>query len=150
MLESIGDESVISNLDERKYYVQLYTIKMLGYLLDQDEFKVSPAISRGILFFENVDNEYIAPYQIVTEKEENIITLNIHFKPSINVFKMTVKQSVSYIENINYNISSFDIKVNGISTSPPFTVSDNDLVEITIIKLDVSSSAYITLKGTTF
>ena len=30
MLDSIGDESVITNLDERKYYVQLYTIKMLG------------------------------------------------------------------------------------------------------------------------
>ena len=34
ILDSIGDESVISNIDERKYYVQLFTIKMLGYLFE--------------------------------------------------------------------------------------------------------------------
>jgi len=147
MLDSIGDESVISNLDERKYYVQLYTIKMLGYLLDEDEFKVTPAISRGILFFETEENSNTAAYQIVSEPDNNIITINIHFKPGINFFKLPVKKNVSYTDMINYNISTSDIKINGITVTLPFTVVDNDLVEITITKVDVTENAYITLKG---
>ena len=147
MLDSIGDESVISNLDERKYYVQLYTIKMLGYLLDEDEFKVTPAISRGMLFFETEENSNTAAYQIVREPDNNIITINIHFKPGINFFKLPVKKNVSYTEMINYNISTSDIKIDGITVTLPFTVVDNDLVEITITKVDVTENAYITLKG---
>ena len=69
MLDSIGDESVISNLDERKYYVQLFTIKMLGYLLDENEFKVFPAISRAIAMFETVESVHLAPYQITANDE---------------------------------------------------------------------------------
>jgi hypothetical protein len=149
MLDSIGDESVINNLDQRKYYVQLYTIKMLGYLLDEDEFKVTPAISRGILFFETEEDSNYAGYQIVAEKDTNIITLNIHFKPGINSFKLPVKQVVTYSEIINYNISTFTVKKNGIGVivSAPFTVKDNDVVEITITKVDVTENAYMTLKG---
>ena len=64
LLDSIGDESVINNIDEKRYYVQLYSIKMLGYLLDENEFKVKPAISRGIQFYEVSENINLAPYQI--------------------------------------------------------------------------------------
>ena len=147
MLESIGDESVISSLDERKYYVQLYTIKMLGYLLDEDNFQVTPAISRGILFFENEENSNIAPYQIKPKDETGRITIHTHFKQGVNIFQIEAKSNITYEEIIIYNISSYIIKVNGVITTIPFTVVDGDKINITIIKLDVSSDAYLTLKG---
>ena len=55
---------------ERKYYVQLYSIKMLGYLLDEEEFEVTPAISRAIQFYEITQDLHTAPYQMVKRKEE--------------------------------------------------------------------------------
>jgi len=147
MLDSIGDESVVSNLDERKYYVQLYTIKMLGYLLDEDEFKVSPAISRGIVFFETEENSNIAAYQVVSEMEGGTLTLNAHFKRSINIFKMVANSNITYEEIIVYNINSHTIKINDVVTTIPFSVGDGDNINITIIKNDVSADAYLTLKG---
>ena len=147
MLESIGDESVISNLDERKYYVQLYTIKMLGYLLDEDDFKVSPAISRGITMYETVENIHLAPYQIVAEDEEGEITLNIQFDPGVNNFNYTAENGAEYNEIFKDNINTVLFQVNGVPVTIPFSVGTGDVLNIVITKLDVLKSAFLTLKG---
>tara|TARA_R110000824_G_scaffold179103_4_gene359156 strand:+ start:1773 stop:2819 length:1047 start_codon:yes stop_codon:yes gene_type:complete len=152
MLDSIGDESVISNLDERKYYVQLYTINMLGYLLDQDKFKVTPAISRGITFFETEESSYTAPYQVSYTKEEDI-NINIQFEPSVNVFTMETQDvkssftSITYTEAVIFNIDSFTITVNGGVVTVPFSVVNGDDITITITKSNVLTKAYLVLKG---
>ena len=39
------DESVM-DLEKRKYYVQKYDFTMMGFLIDEEQFEVSPAISR--------------------------------------------------------------------------------------------------------
>ena len=152
MLESIGDESVISNLDERKYYVQLYTINMLGYLLDQDKFKVSPAISRGIVFFETEESSWTAPYQVVP-KEEQGIDINIQFEPTINTFSMVTQDvkpgfsAITYNDIVTFNISSHTITVNGGVVTVPFSVVNGDTLKITITKSNVLTQSYLVLKG---
>ena len=156
VLDSVGDESAIENLDERKYYVQLFTINMLGYLLDENEFKVTPAISRGINMFELTENIYQAPYQISKEDEVGIITINIQFDPGINTFSLLIENSATYNEIFQENISNITIQVTSPTVPPsppvtvtaPFTVTHGDTLSITIIKKDVLSSAYVTLKGT--
>jgi len=50
-LEKVGDESQINNFDERKFYVQHFEMKILGYILDENEFEVIPAITRGNIKF---------------------------------------------------------------------------------------------------
>ena len=70
LLDSIGDESVINNLDERKYYVQMFNIKMMGYLLDEDEFEVNPAVSRAVTLVEVSDNIKRSQYQIIKSEED--------------------------------------------------------------------------------
>jgi hypothetical protein len=44
-LESISDSSE-NNLQKRRYYIQSYTFKMMGVLLDEEQFEVAPAVSR--------------------------------------------------------------------------------------------------------
>ena len=34
------------DIDKRKYYIQNYDFTMLGYLIDEEEFEVKPAIQR--------------------------------------------------------------------------------------------------------
>ncbi len=147
MLDSIGDESSIQNLDEKRYYVQLFSIKMLGYLLDPQQFEVTPAISRSINFFEIAENVHYAAYQIKTREEDEIIELNISYEPGINIFQLTVEND-ALINNISIeNISSYTITVNGDVKTIPFEVKFGDTLNITITKLDVANPAYVLLSG---
>ena len=43
--DGFADESVM-DLEKRKYYVQKYDFTMMGFLIDEEQFEVSPAISR--------------------------------------------------------------------------------------------------------
>ena len=45
IMDTISDQS-INELQKRRYYIQSYTFKMLGVLLDENEFEVAPAVSR--------------------------------------------------------------------------------------------------------
>ncbi len=147
MLESIGDESVISNLDERKYYVQLYTINMLGYLLDQDTFKVTPAISRGITFFELVDDLFVAPFKVSTDDEEKTICIIITFERGVNSVNIPIEINANY-NNINtVNISSSSFEVNGSPVTIPFKVVNGDTLYVSINKTDVLKNAVVEING---
>ena len=43
--DAFADESVM-DLEKRKYYIQKYDFTMMGFLIDEEQFEVSPAISR--------------------------------------------------------------------------------------------------------
>ena len=149
MLDSIGDESVINNLDEKRYYVQLYTIKMMGYLLDERSFEVTPAISRGIQFYELTENTANAPYQIQQDDESFIVEYNITFLPGVNIFEVTVENNIEFNSLLTpgNNVNSSVITVNGVVKNIPFTVESGDDLKINIVKDNVTSPAYIQLKG---
>lgn len=73
IMDNVTDNSVM-DLDKRKYYVQSYEFTMLGYLIDEEEFQVKPAVSRVLELFE-VDASW------VELKEQNLhhqIQTNFH------------------------------------------------------------------------
>lgn len=45
-LQSINDNTPMETMDGRKFYMQTYTFIMMGFLIDEEEFEVKPAISR--------------------------------------------------------------------------------------------------------
>jgi hypothetical protein len=51
-LESIGDESNIEDFENRRFYVQMFEMKLLGYILDEDDYEVVPTINRTMLTIE--------------------------------------------------------------------------------------------------
>jgi len=55
VLEKINDNSPIEANDGRRYYLQTYEFIMLGFLIDEDEFEVTPAINRALLVYEFID-----------------------------------------------------------------------------------------------
>jgi len=148
MMDSIGDESSIQNLDEKRYYVQLFSIKMLGYLLDPKHFEVTPAISRAINFFELSETTNLATYQIKTKEDEgSIIQLNIQYESGVNLFQVILENDSVYQNITLENIASYTMTLNGDVVNLPFTSSYGDQLEILITKLDVTSPAYVTLDG---
>ena len=42
----------MSDLEKRKFYSQNYTLQLQGFLIDEEEFMVTPAITRKIGLFE--------------------------------------------------------------------------------------------------
>jgi hypothetical protein len=49
--DAFTDESVM-DLESRKYYIQKYDFTMMGFLIDEDQFEVYPALSRTFQMFE--------------------------------------------------------------------------------------------------
>ena len=73
ILETISDESQISDLESRKFYMQNYTFQMQGFLIDEEEFEVTPAISRSLLLFETgTKNKKKRPESISDENPDRI------------------------------------------------------------------------------
>lgn len=59
VLDKVEDNTPMDTLDGRRFYMQTYSFTMLGYLIDNEEFEVKPAISRLFTMFEFlVDNKY--------------------------------------------------------------------------------------------
>lgn len=149
IMDSIGDESTISNLEERKYYVQLYTIKMMGYLLDEDDFVVTPAVSRGINFYEISENIYKAPFQINVDEQNNTICINILFNSGVSSVTIPVDIGANFTEVNATNYSSLIFKVNGATVTIPFTVNSGDQLYIKVNKNNTQAVSQVELNGIT-
>jgi hypothetical protein len=148
ILDSIGDESQITNLDERKYYVQLFTIKMMGYLLDEDDFVVTPAVSRGIQFYEISEELFRAPYQINVDDQNKTICLNIIFNRGVSSVTIPIEIDATYSDSNFTNADSLIFKINGVTKTLPFSVSNGDELYIKVNKTDVSLSSDVEIIGT--
>jgi hypothetical protein len=148
LLDSIGDESVITNLDERKYYVQLYTIKMLGYLLDEDDFIVTPAVNRAINFYEISENLYRASYQVQADDEKKTICINVIFQRGVNNVTIPIEIGATYNSITTTNSDSEVIKVNGLVVTIPFSVVNGDSLYIKVNKSDANISSEVEISGT--
>jgi hypothetical protein len=64
IMDKVEDNSPIDQIDGRRFYLQNYQFTMLGFLIDQDEFEVKPAVSRLFLLNEfnrgtNYQKKYI-------------------------------------------------------------------------------------------
>ena len=149
IMDSIGDESTINNLEERKYYVQLYTIKMMGYLLDEDDFVVTPAVSRGINFYEISENIYKAPYQLEIDEKNNTICLNIVFNTGVSSVTIPIDICATFTNVSATNYSSLIFKVNGATVTIPFTVNSGDQLYIKVNKNNTQAVSQVELNGIT-
>jgi len=148
LLDSIGDESVINNLDERKYYVQMFNIKMMGYLLDEDEFEVNPAVSRSITLVEVSDNIKRSQYQIIKSEEDKTVELPLILETGINEYTVPIDLNTRYTEELSTkNVNTVTYKVNGSVVTLPFSVNNGDGLTFIVNKTDISKSSEVILKG---
>jgi hypothetical protein len=51
VMTTLSDESVIDT-EDRRYYQQNYTFQLQGFLIDEEEFEVKPAITRSLMLFD--------------------------------------------------------------------------------------------------
>jgi hypothetical protein len=141
--DDVIDESIL-DLEKRKVYIQKYTFTMMGFLIDEDQFEVQPAVTRIFQIYEteskikkrkpkkevpNSPQTATFTYSdIDVEKEETFhYTVNMRFMDSENVD--------SYSVFINGDYYGDDVVV--------ILVNSGDVIKITIIKDNPSEQSSI-------
>ena len=145
VMGGITDESVF-DVEKRKYYIQTYEFTMLGFLIDEDEFEVAPAITRVLTSVE-FDPNNTKRQKKITEESKSFQT-DVLFVVGNN----TLSQKINYTVNINIgnviNIESFDVFINGDYYGSDLTllqINTNDILRIDIVKKDNSKESTIQL-----
>jgi len=143
--DGFADESVME-LEKRKYYIQKYDFTMMGFLIDENEFEVTPAISRTFQIIE-VDQRNIKRKQKKQQPVElETITLSYpnsgtsaeyYFEYTCNLFfenSTNIKEYSVYINDQYYGDNVDTIQIN-----------TNDMLKIDIttnLSLEVPSISF--------
>jgi len=152
ILTTISDESVV-NTDERRYYQQSYTFQLQGFLIDEEEFEVKPAITRSMLFFDtnttHKDYGFGSP-SIVGQQPINIYNEN-KFRRKLDFTVSETTQTITYSYNANVNlirsnnVSGVTYTINGVGTQGNLEVVIGDVLIVTISKTS-SGTAQVRLE----
>ena len=142
VMNDISDESVME-VEKRKYYIQSYGFTMLGFLIDENEFTVSPAVSR---IFQVIEPDLKTKKK--REKVEEItpeqkIINSITSIYSYGLIETEVSKTFDYTCNLNYldsvNMGDYDVYINDLyygNTIQTIQVNTNDVVKIVINKIN--------------
>jgi hypothetical protein len=151
MLESIGDESTVDDLDGKRYYVQTYELRMMAYILEEDKFEVKPAVERAILSYEVETKRPKVVTNIIKDESNNDKTLTyvLQFLPSSPTSINFQNDSAALFVSLDItNITAVAIRINGNIVSLPFSVKQGDMVNISIVRTESTQFSEIILRGT--
>ena len=144
ILNNISDESQMS-LESRKYYVQSYDFTMLGYLIDEDEFEVKPAIARVSQIME-IDTSSFKQRRNKSPENPDEFLSNFYYV----VGNDTLSDVVAYTANLTWansvNVESYDVYINGDyygTDVQKIQITTNDVLRIQVVKQDDSLEANI-------
>ena len=147
IMNNITDESVM-NIDKRKYYIQSYDFTMLGFLIDENEFEVAPAVSRVLTVVEFEKESFMRGRRknITDEGTES----NILFVVGNNIISQVFDYTVDLNLGETSNIESFDVYLNNQyygSDLYQIQINTNDVLKIVVVKNDDTQGASIVLEN---
>lgn len=151
MLESIGDESTVDDLEGKRYYVQTYELKMLAYTLDEEKFEIRPALERAILSYEVETKRPKVLTKFIKDETKNDKTINLILQFLTNSPTSVTFQSdtTAYLVTLDIdNVTAVTIRVNGNIVSLPFQINLEDMVSISIVRTNTTQLSEIILRGT--
>ena len=138
IMNDISDESVMDT-EKRKFYIQTYSFTLVGFLIDEDEFEVSPGISRVVQL---VEIEGLKKRKNKIEvKPENLNTINAGFIFPVGILtkEETIYYNGNFIVTNSKNIQSFDVFINnnfyGTDVST-IQINDKEVLKLDITKTD--------------
>jgi hypothetical protein len=145
ILDNVSDESQMT-MEARKYYIQNYDFTMLGYLIDEDEFEVKPAIQRITQLIE-IDTS-------TRRQKINRFPKNPDEFPSEFVFvsgNTTLVDMIDFTANMSLvgtdNIDTYDVYINDDyygSDVSLIQITTNDILRIEVTKNDNTQESKIT------
>jgi hypothetical protein len=147
IMNNITDESVM-NIDKRKYYIQSYDFTMLGFLIDENEFEVAPAVSRVLTVIE-FEKESFMRGRRKNIADEGTST-NILFVVGNNIISQVFDYTVDLNLGETTNIDSFDVYINNQyygSDLYQIQINTNDVLKIIVVKSNDTQEGSIVLEN---
>jgi hypothetical protein len=144
ILNNVSDESQMS-MDSRKYYVQSYDFTMLGYLIDEDEFEVKPAIQRVTQLIE-VDTSTRRQRRDKYPENPNEFEFPFLFVSGNTILNDVIDFTANMTLISTDNVDTFDVYINGDyygSDLQRIEITTNDILRIEVTKDDDTQSALI-------
>jgi hypothetical protein len=144
ILENVGDESQMT-IEARKYYIQNYDFTMLGYLIDEEEFEVKPAIQRVTQLIE-LDTSTRKQRRPKYPENPDEFEMNFLFVSGNTI----LNDVIDFTANMNLvstnNVDTFDIFINGDyygSDVQNIQITTNDALRIEVTKKDNTQDANV-------
>jgi hypothetical protein len=148
ILDNVSDESQMT-IDARKYYIQNYDFTMLGYLIDEDEFEIKPAIQRITQLFEldtTTRRQKIDKYP----KNPNEFESNFLFVSGNTTLVDMIDFSADMSLVGTDNVDTYDVYINDDyygSNVSLIQITTNDILRIQVIKIDDEQESKITFNS---
>lgn len=147
VMNNITDESVLE-LEKRKYYIQSYEFTMLGFLIDEDEFEVSPAVSRVLQVVE-VETSTSSGHQKKLNNPASA-TLELLFVTGNTTLSQVFDYNVDLNLGSSNNVNSFDVFINNQfygTDIESIQINNGDVLKITVVKTDMMNESQITFNN---
>lgn len=156
-LETIGDESNIDTFENRRFYVSMFEMKLLGYIQDEEDYEVVPTINRTITTIELDDKIPLDNVIFEPIKKGNEVIYNFVFKSRAeNEFSFIAQYDVLFTKLSNIeNITRITISINnsivfdGTVLSTPLNINANDVINIRVYKNFLDLGKFILIGTTT-
>ena len=157
VMTSLSDESVIDT-DNRRYYQQNYQFQLQGFLIDEEEFEVKPAVTRSLLFFDVDSSAKRSGVGAGANSRVDGKRLN-DFNPDryrrkldfgffVNEINITYAYDASIIVVRSDNVNSVSFKINGTSVTN-VVVNLGDTLTVTVVEtIGPLQPAFVVLEET--
>ena len=120
--ESFTDESVM-DLESRKYYINKYEFTLHGFLIDEEQFEVYPALNRTIQMFE-VDSRPVKRPQKKQQPPE-LESITFTYENGLTTLERSFFYTCDLLFQNTVNVSSFSVYIND-----QYVGDDVDLIQI--------------------
>lgn len=120
--ESFTDESVM-DLESRKYYINKYEFTLHGFLIDEEQFEVYPALNRTIQMFE-VDSRPVKRPQKKQQPPE-LESITFTYENGLTTLERSFFYTCNLLFQNTVNVSSFSVYIND-----QYVGDDVDLIQI--------------------
>lgn len=156
-LETIGDESNIDTFENRRFYVSMFEMKLLGYIQDEEDYEVVPTVNRTMTTLELDEKRILNNVIFEPIKKGNEVVYTFVYKPKAdNQFSFIAQYDASFTQLINIeNISRITITINssvvfdGTVLSTPLNINANDVINVRVYKNFLTVGKFILIGTTT-
>lgn len=152
ILDEISDESEYS-IEDRKFFSQTFTIKVMAYIIHEKDFQVESYPKRIMVVYDgdakkkkpNVDIEELDDVNY----ENKRMDISIDIPEFIETVTFTIDCDVNIDKSTLDNIRYYRLNVNGTPIFPEkgFTLKENDEVKLRIFKLDIAQQSKLVFHG---
>lgn len=151
LMNNISDESVM-DVEKRKYYIQSYEFTMLGFLIDEDEFEVSPAITRVLQVVEFDKNSIKRGKKNKVEEQQTSINFLYVIDNNILTEKFYYNANLELMSSNNIsNVDGYSVFINNNYYGDNLTeiqINHNDVLKIIVTKEDSNLESNLEFKIT--